>query len=84
MDTEVQKRSFKYKIGDRVKYQLYSSSSISGEGVIRQIPTTSAFDNPVNHYMMRYRVRHDGGTETKYVEVGVLEDEITECLTPLK
>jgi hypothetical protein len=29
---------------------------------------------------MRYRVRHDGGTETRYVEVGVLEDEIQELV----
>jgi len=26
---------------------------------------------------LRYRVRHDGGTATDYVEVGVLEHEIT-------
>lgn len=71
----------KYKIGDRVKYQIYATSNISGEGIIREVPDAQAFEHPVNSYRIRYRVRHDGGTETRYVEVGVMEDEIVECVS---
>lgn len=73
----------KYKVGDRVKYQIYATSNISGEGTIHEVPDAKAFEHPINHYRIRYRVRHDGGTETRYVEVGVMEEEIIECVSTL-
>jgi hypothetical protein len=69
----------KYAVGQRVSYVTYgcAGQQSAGVGTVTRLPIPEAFADPWNIAGRYYRVRHDGGTATRYIEIGVLEDEIT-------
>lgn len=79
---DMTERVNRYEVGQRVKYEKYGTlgEQYKGEGIITATPKLEAFKDPTWIAGRYYRVRHDGGTSTYYVEVGILEDEIVEVV----